>query len=582
MKWNTCGLGLLLLMGLAVNGQAGKGYMGGSGTLSSPDTAGEATITPTITDAAPPTDGPLNDNMSDSGKLFGDLYVIARYKGGETKMVPAVDEKGLPILIEVDWIDPDGNHGTVLKQEWASAFAIGGEPKLSENFAVYTVVNEDTGALEINPATGGTYFLAPYPSQCVQPVADVDRWGDIFEKTGLDENRLPLVITYDPTWQRTECAVEDAVFLTSGETWNDIIYYKEIRYPDLIQEVDFGRLNLGRAPDAVLDHAFDEAIRSLNSADSIALDASGRLLLTTKVYDEFLTDPEGSPVLLETVIKAIDSPLENLALYIKLMKDGHLITPAAERTAIDRSLNGGIPLSQLAEIEDGPSKVLRPTINIEHMKDMGLGNLVDASNITTYYTYYNSVGELVISELPCDGCEKSEGIITQLPSDLCKDADFPFSATFFASAADKSGKINVDKVVYLNSILGINLVVGYSAYDTNGEPVPGAIDYSKNPVYYNYGTYMSTYDRGYTFTHRGQIVTTPGLGNPATYDGKVRVLVENASQAGNWNETVLPIFPTIFGNVPFSGGNIAGFTTMADDDLRTINYIHTYQIPGLR
>ncbi|MCJ7820651.1 MAG: hypothetical protein MUP53_05570, partial [Bacteroidales bacterium] len=36
-------------------------------------------------------DGPLLDKMSDSGALYGDLYMLNRYKGGETKKVPLFD-----------------------------------------------------------------------------------------------------------------------------------------------------------------------------------------------------------------------------------------------------------------------------------------------------------------------------------------------------------------------------------------------------------------------------------------------------------------------------------------------------------
>ena len=583
MKRHLCLATVLVLLGLAPSGWAGKGYMGGSGTLTPPPTEPTEPVGDT-----PPTDGPLNDQKSTAGQLFGDLYRIARYAGGETKKVPAVKADGTPDLVDSNWVDPaSGTSYSVKRQGWTTAIAVGGEPKLSEEFASYTVVNEDTDEYEINPMTGDIYFPAPYPSQCVQPVADFERWGDILDKTGLDENRLPLTITYDPTWERSECAVTDAVFLAAGETWDGVTYYKEIRFPDLIEEVDFGRLNLGRAPDAVLDQAFDEAIRNINQAKTIALDAAGRLLLTTDIYDPYLTNPDGTAVLLETVTKAIDSPRENLALYLKLMQDGHLITPADERTAIDRSLNGGIPLAQLAEIEDGPSTVLRPTIDIDKMKDMGLGHLVDATGITTYYTRFDNEGKLVISTTPCDGCESSHGIVSRSPADECAGLDFPFSATFFASTGDKTGRVTWDHVVYMNSILGINKVIGYSAYDTEGEPADGAIDYSKNPVYFNFFP-MPGYDRGVTFTHRGQVVQTPGGGNPGTYDGQVLVLVASADQAGTWIETAMPIFKRVFATTshpdgePYLGANIRGFTTMADDDLRTIDYIHTYQIPGLR
>ncbi|MCJ7602959.1 MAG: hypothetical protein MUO63_15860 [Desulfobulbaceae bacterium] len=579
-----------LFLGCSVTALAGKGYMGGTGTTTAGSGSGSGS-----TDGGTTSDGPLNDKGSDSGALFGDLFVIDRYLGGEIKRVPEVDSAGEPILVLGDWIDEEGNPVLgaggnpyqVEQQAWATTVAIGGEPKLTEGFGKYTIVNEDTGEYVINPLTGDIYYPAPYPSQCVQPVADAVRWGDISSKTGLSENRLPLVITYDSTWERTECEVENSIFLANGETWDGVPYYKDIYYTDLVQEVDFGRLNLGRAPDAVLDHAFDEAIKNINNAKIIALDASGRLLLTTDVYDEFLTNPDGTPVYIETVTKAIDSALENLALYIKLMKDGHLITPADERGAIDRSIIGGIPLLKLLELEDGPSKSLRPTIDIAHIQEFGLGNLVDASNITNYWTMLDAEGNLVVSLEPCAGCEQSYGITTRSENDKCAGDDFAFSATFVASAADKSGRMTIDKIVYLNSILGINLVVGYSEYDENGDPVPGAISYAKNPVYFNYAPHINQYNRQTTFENRGRKkVTQSGEGYEVTYDGTVSVLVEDADTAGTWVEQDMPIFENVFGDgttgQDYSGIDISGFTTMADDDLRTIGYIHTYQIPGLR
>lgn len=534
-------------------------------------------------------EGPLRDKMSDSGALFGDLYMLYRYQGGETKKVPEVDADGNPVFEEVEWVDPNGNTCMVQRQKWTTVTAVGGEPVLTEDFATYTVTDEDTGAYVPNPLTGDIYYAAPYPSQCLQPVADYERWGDISSKTGLDNNRLPLLMTYDATWERTECEVPHELFIDAEtETWNDNTYYVDVYLDDLIEEVDFGRLNLSRAPDAVLDESFDEAIRAINKAKDIVIDASGRLLLTTDIYDEFLADEDGDPLLLETVVKAIDSPKENLALYLKLMKDGHLITPADDRGAVEHSLNGGIPAWKQVELEDGPSTALRPTIDIEHVKSFGLGYLVDATGITTYYTTTDAEGNLVVSADPCTGCEEWSGITTRSEADFCADEDFAFAATFFASAADKSGTITTDKIVYINSILGINQVVGYSAYDEEGNPLPDAINYSKNPVYFDYGAHMDEYHRKATFQNRGQAVTPAGGGQPATYDGKVRVLVETAEGSGMWEETDVNINQKVFGtpDAPMgkdvTGSNIKGFTFMGDDDLRVISYIHTYQIPGLR
>lgn len=582
----TYSIAALALLGFTAPAVAGNGAGTGSGSTDivvSEDEGSDSGGMPSDIE------GPLKD-MSETRDLYGDLYVLYRYQGGEIKKVPAVDANGDPEFEEVEWVDPNGNVSTVRRQVWTTAPAVGGEPVLTEDFATYTVTDEETGDYVINPATGDIYYAAPYPSQCRQPTADYERWGDISAKTGLDNNRLPLVMSYDATWERTECEVLNELFIDADtETWNDNTYYVDVYYPDLIEEVDFGRLNLGRAPDAVLDDSFDEAIRSINKARDMKIDASGRLVLTTDIYDEFVADENGDPLLLETVEKAIDSPKENLALYVKLMRDGHLVTPADDRVPVEHSLNGGIPSWKQVELEDGPSTALRPTIDIELMKKFGLGHLVDATGITTYYTTTDAEGNLVVSSEPCTGCEEWYGITSRSDADFCAEEDFPFAATFFASAADKSGTITTDKIVYLNSILGINKVVGYSAYDADGNPLPDAIDYSDHPVYFDYGAHMNTYHRLETFRQRGQVVTPGGGGRPATYDGTVRVLVETPpANSGEWLETDVNINQQIFGTAhspmgeEFIGSNVKGFTVMGDDDLRVIEYTHTYQIPGLR
>lgn len=68
-------------------------------------------------------------------------------------------------------------------------------------------------------------------------------------------------------------------------------------------EVDFGRSSVARAPDSVTDHALEEALDKLEVADEVALDVSGRI-----VYS------------IDGTWYTIDSPLENLALYIDLVK----------------------------------------------------------------------------------------------------------------------------------------------------------------------------------------------------------------------------------------------------------------------
>ena len=75
-------------------------------------------------------------------------------------------------------------------------------------------------------------------------------------------------------------------------------------------EVDFGRLNIGRAPTKVIDHALDEALSKI-TADSVllALDPAGRITVDGVT---------------------IDSPLENLALYIGVMTSDPAVLAALD------------------------------------------------------------------------------------------------------------------------------------------------------------------------------------------------------------------------------------------------------------
>ena len=73
----------------------------------------------------------------------------------------------------------------------------------------------------------------------------------------------------------------------------------------LTVEVEIGRLNVSRAPSQVLDRRADEVVTLMNTATDLTTDAAGRLVFTV----------DGD-------IKTIDSPLENLSIYIALMTTG--------------------------------------------------------------------------------------------------------------------------------------------------------------------------------------------------------------------------------------------------------------------
>ncbi len=73
----------------------------------------------------------------------------------------------------------------------------------------------------------------------------------------------------------------------------------------LVQEVELGRTNVARSPDSVLANRLEEVVIALNTAEAIALDPAGRILVT-----------------IDGETRTIDSPLENLAIYEALMTNG--------------------------------------------------------------------------------------------------------------------------------------------------------------------------------------------------------------------------------------------------------------------
>ncbi|MCK7505727.1 MAG: hypothetical protein MZV70_17690 [Desulfobacterales bacterium] len=130
-----------------------------------------------------------------------------------------------------------------------------------------------------------------------------------------------------------------------------------------VETVDFGRLNLGRAPNAVLFHAFDEAIKFMNSATAMDLDSAGRIMLF--IGDEW---------------KTIDAPAENLRALHQTLAGRTLIT-----TDTSPIVRGGPPDGSGPPEGDGPSsgeigRALSAGA-IELLAAIGYENLGDVNNV---------------------------------------------------------------------------------------------------------------------------------------------------------------------------------------------------------
>ena len=150
--------------------------------------------------------------------------------------------------------------------------------------------------------------------------------------------------------------------------------------PELALPVELGRLNVGRSPLTVLSTRYEEALDAINAADSVTIDASGRLVLTT-----------------DGVTKTIDAPLENLALYIELLNKG-TITGVTDPTKFDSSIqylvDGTLTSADFASAASflAAASDKATTLTIDKVEDMNTilgitGTLTDSHTDTTYVDY---------------------------------------------------------------------------------------------------------------------------------------------------------------------------------------------------
>jgi len=111
------------------------------------------------------------------------------------------------------------------------------------------------------------------------------------------------------------------------------------------EEVDFGRVNVSRAPASVFEQQLADVVVNLATADCTTLDPAGRLVANRVVVN---SDTEEEEVLTST----IDSPLQNLAIYRQLMLTGTLGAPLPEgATTLDTAARGlGVGSDKTGEV----------------------------------------------------------------------------------------------------------------------------------------------------------------------------------------------------------------------------------------
>ena len=225
--------------------------------------------------------------------------------------------------------------------------------------------------------------------------------GDLFGDTYAllrDENGVPIMIQLpDGTW-----AVQPV------DADGNIIPLDEEGHPvdeTLTVAVELGRFNVGRSPLQVLSARFEEVLKVLNDADTVELDPSGRITYTT--------DGE---------VKTLDSPLENLAIYVELMNTGTLtgVTDTSKFTGdLATLVDGTMTVDDLASAAAFFAAASDKTGNITedavvYMNSiLGIeGTLTDAGEIGSYvdFTSFNYDRESVFGDATAEVLVLTDGV----------------------------------------------------------------------------------------------------------------------------------------------------------------------------
>jgi hypothetical protein len=265
-----------------------------------------------------------------------------------------------------------------------------------------------------------------------------------------------------------------------------------VGYEDQLQAVDFARLSVARSPDSVMDKQLADVLVNLSTAQCLTLDPAGRLVYSNPDTADIDKDKNTT----ELVSKAVDSPLQNLAIYRELITKGALGTPAI-----------------------------------------------------------------------------------QLPKPFAAYGILDTAAKALGAAADKGGKIDVDLVVYLNQILGLDLSTTTTqlpkiCIDIRQE-VKGVVK-TVNKCFLNYGAY--DYDRTETYGNLPFPKNIPAA-NPKV--GWFDYLVPDLTLKGPDGRPMFfinsaSIFPTVFVSLPgFTNGTVGGFAQASDDARAVIDFMHT-------
>jgi len=321
---------------------------------------------------------------------------------------------------------------------------------------------------------------------------------------------------------------------------------------DAVIEVDyFGRLSGGRTKERNSRMHFNEVIASIKDADQVRQDKTGRLRLG------YGCEPNANDVIRCETWSTIDSPMENLALYTRLMKYGHIQTDPME---IDIFAHGDPAAGTQYHPALGPEDWGKFGGGLKHLLPGGAG------------------GD------PVD-CFGSDFNLDCSQPDSLNNRDLVRAASFLGGAANKDGKITIDLVQYMNRILKITQETEATA--ANSATLPALIrDCGDNPDYPwpidQCDIYEATEDMPVPANERFVDFSRTRYVREDWRDVSMKVLVPMGS--GVWFESrgVALLGWLEFANGPVDGSPIRdmeGFVAAAADGLRSVEFVHNYEIP---
>lgn len=241
-----------------------------------------------------------------------------------------------------------------------------------------------------------------------------DEYGDLIVLLRDPVTGLPLV---------DEETGEFFICLDAGCTETTLTQDGEIPEGVVPLEVDFGRASIARSPDKVIDKALDDALAKL-TADGVVLsqDEAGRITYTV-----------------DGITSTIDSPLENLALYIDLMEGLASDSTSAAEAALGDLANLDTAAALFAGVADKTGDISLDYVFYHNLITDVVAQpdtYYDFSGFTydrdfpTDYTYFVVLAE---GEDPVTRTLDINAYLEAVNGSLPADGDF---AALFASASD--------------------------------------------------------------------------------------------------------------------------------------------------